>query len=224
MKQRARGAPSHPSLLHRTLGRELQAVGPGRTNRHPSMYHAQAYSILHALQGNGLGSTSRGLSLELLQKCKRGGLFSYVHYKYKENKSVLGTGQCGQTAQRVGRKRKQLTNEVVCLKSAGKSVTELRPAPASPVPHSVHRRGLSKMLLLTAARMSKTGSYSCSWSPDLLSRTLTDVNSLICLVQFLIFATICCSQGLILLNGNNGLQISNENQMQHMLQDAGIPL
>lgn len=40
----------------------------------------------------------------------------------------------------------------------------------------------------------------------------------------LTWQSIPCSQGLILLNGNNGLQISNENQMQHMLQDAGIAL
>lgn len=62
-----------------------------------------------------------------------------------------------------GRKgRKKLMNEVTHLRLASRLVPELRPAPASLVPCSVLRSGLSKVLFTTAARMSKADSYSGS--------------------------------------------------------------
>jgi len=60
--------------------------------------------------------------------------------------------------QNEGRKRKKLTIGVICLRSAGKSVTDLRQAPACPGPYSGHWGGLSMAFLPFAVRMSKADS------------------------------------------------------------------
>jgi len=80
-----------------------------------------------------------------------------VQYKYTEVCFRDRTVWANRT--KVSKEKEAANNEVICLRSAGRPVTEVGPATASPVPCSVHWSVLSKALLTIPARMSKADSY-----------------------------------------------------------------